>query len=666
MSSNRKPLNLVALSVALIAVAIALVVVFLLKVRPPSAKEAASAGTETTEKEKESRSGRISGTVFEAMRDAPVSGALVKVATEPNLEVVTNGAGKFDITLPAGITTLIPEADGLRSAGRDDHGVTVKVIGGSELTGIQLFLYEPATVEGSVIGDEQPLEATVEAHYLRDASEALDTVADGVDTDVDGRFRLANLPPGDLEVIASAPGFATLVVPVGEIWAGSSSDVGVIELRRGARVSGRVLAGDVPTDGISLRLASRVETLHAASAGGGRFEFYGVEKGLWRLTAGAVGYREFGEVVDVPDGGELEVEVGLTALSGLIVRLLNPAGEATSSPKVTVMDLGSGLLVETFAGTGEDHRVNVLAGGPFRVEAIVPDSTDIVATEVALGSVAVLVLGGDGGITGLVLDSSGNRADTAQVQLIRNTEVGTTVAAPWAACVEGHFLFEHLAPGTYRLDAKAPGYRETRLDDVFVEAGRVTSQTLRLSSGGILKGRVFDVETQNGVPNAQVSLELGEASTAAGPDGTYELAGFPEGRHTVRVSAPGFDSELLSGLQIDDGRIEVRDVGLTPGVDGEPTETRFVGVGIQIRNLDGQVVIDRPIDGGAGSEAGLEAGDIIVSVDGQDAAELGFVGVLESIRGEPDTTVRIGVMRNGQRLEFPVGRQEVVVEPHGP
>jgi carboxyl-terminal processing protease len=48
---------------------------------------------------------------------------------------------------------------------------------------------------------------------------------------------------------------------------------------------------------------------------------------------------------------------------------------------------------------------------------------------------------------------------------------------------------------------------------------------------------------------------------------------------------------------------------------------RYVGVGIQIKERDGEAVVTAPIDGSPASEAGIRPGDVIVGVDGENVED---------------------------------------------
>lgn len=87
----------------------------------------------------------------------------------------------------------------------------------------------------------------------------------------------------------------------------------------------------------------------------------------------------------------------------------------------------------------------------------------------------------------------------------------------------------------------------------------------------------------------------------------------------------------------------------------------FAGVGIVIEEQAGQVVITDVLEGSPASEAGLRAGDAIVTVDGVATAGQTLDQVSQMIRGAENTPVVLTIRRAGQgaQLTFSITRRRI-------
>jgi carboxyl-terminal processing protease len=86
-----------------------------------------------------------------------------------------------------------------------------------------------------------------------------------------------------------------------------------------------------------------------------------------------------------------------------------------------------------------------------------------------------------------------------------------------------------------------------------------------------------------------------------------------------------------------------------------------VGVGALLGTKDGQPVIVSVISGGPASRAGLKAGDVILSVNGEKVTDLGPSEVAAKIRGEEGSQVVVSVLRpsTGEQLDFTMVREKI-------
>ncbi|WP_433969080.1 carboxypeptidase-like regulatory domain-containing protein [Tunturiibacter gelidiferens] len=96
----------------------------------------------------------------------------------------------------------------------------------------------------------------------------------------------------------------------------------------------------------------------------------------------------------------------------------------------------------------------------------------------------------DGGITsaqvaadlkGRVFDASGVAIANAAVELI---ESSTNLHQSTATSSSGDYLFIHLNPGSYRVEVKAPGFKNLDREGVTVIVGQTVSLDLTLNLGG--------------------------------------------------------------------------------------------------------------------------------------------------------------------------------------
>lgn len=90
----------------------------------------------------------------------------------------------------------------------------------------------------------------------------------------------------------------------------------------------------------------------------------------------------------------------------------------------------------------------------------------------------------------------------------------------------------------------------------------------------------------------------------------------------------------------------------------------YVGIGVTIapdEEADG-LRIDAVAEGGPAQEAGIQVGDVLVSVEGQPTKELGTDGTRELVRGVEGTTVRLGFRRGEEEFEVDIERRSIPTE----
>jgi len=98
-----------------------------------------------------------------------------------------------------------------------------------------------------------------------------------------------------------------------------------------------------------------------------------------------------------------------------------------------------------------------------------------------------------GSITGTVMDPAGAAVANAQVKL---TNTGTGAVENAITDESGNFRFLLLPPGTYSLEASAPGFKLFRRDGIIVEVDRSLAVPVALQIGQVTE----TVEVQGGTP----------------------------------------------------------------------------------------------------------------------------------------------------------------------
>lgn len=93
--------------------------------------------------------------------------------------------------------------------------------------------------------------------------------------------------------------------------------------------------------------------------------------------------------------------------------------------------------------------------------------------------------------------------------------------------------------------------------------------------------------------------------------------------------------------------------------DNSLTGTIGGGVGIELNIRNDQVTVIRVLADNPAAKAGILAGDVITTVNDESVEGLEVEQVVQKIRGEVGTTVKIGILRSGTAQTFTVTRAEV-------
>ncbi len=95
----------------------------------------------------------------------------------------------------------------------------------------------------------------------------------------------------------------------------------------------------------------------------------------------------------------------------------------------------------------------------------------------------------------------------------------------------------------------------------------------------------------------------------------------------------------------------------------EDMQGSFSGIGIEFNIIKDSIVVISPISGGPSEELGIQSGDRIINVEGEDVASIGIKNedVITRLRGERGTAVNIIIKRRGQDelIPFKIIRDDI-------
>ena len=92
------------------------------------------------------------------------------------------------------------------------------------------------------------------------------------------------------------------------------------------------------------------------------------------------------------------------------------------------------------------------------------------------------------------------------------------------------------------------------------------------------------------------------------------------------------------------------------------TEGRFAGIGVEISVRDGWLVVLSVFEGGPAAREGVEVGDRFLRIEGRPARDMRIQEAVQLMRGEPGTTVRVSLRREGEDEDVEVALTRAVID----
>lgn len=240
----------------------------------------------------------------------------------------------------------------------------------------------------------------------------------------------------------------------------------------------------------------------------------------------------------------------------------------------------------------------------------------------------------------------------------RRIEDVSDPAGAFAVPVEGE------APLSLTITAR--GFRPSGAIEVRPVRGRpLAPLRIVLFRSNALRGRVTDADTGLPVAGAMITLDgMGRSIEGATTDhdGRYVIDTLPLERVSVNVTASGYASLTMGGVEGGRSRDEVLDAQLARPVAG--VKTQVVGIGVTVAGHSDGVLVRGVIDGGP-AQGKLVAGDIVTEVDGTSLAGKSLREGMSAIRGDVGTSVRLTVRKADGAVEHISLDRDRVAVPEG-
>jgi protocatechuate 3,4-dioxygenase beta subunit len=393
-------------------------------------------------------------------------------------------------------------------------------------------------------------------------------------TDAEGRYRFANITPGQWNLTAHAKGFGRETkrnLNLNKTIAPVSIDY---ELVPGSSVAGRVFSPD--RQGIAGALVTVVgyqqpQTLHAEAYtdADGRFEIPDLVDGKYVLMADAEGWgRERVNHVEAPNR---EVDVEMTE-QGSVLGVVVATEGAAPVPSFTASlhqyvaqsgTFGRAIQEKSFQSADGAFTLTGVPEGRYGVQVQAPGfasaySEDFDVTQGLATTDVVVRLGRGGTIVGLVIDQSSgepvpgatvmtrdnNFQDNPLMKMFGSAMPRKTSAEKARTDSAGRFEITLLTPELYQIQVTHPSFPDASVNNIRVAEGSPTDVgTIRLVPGSTVRGTVFD-KGGDALAGATIQListqgdQMLQFEARTGRDGRYILPNIPSGSFKLTATRP--------------------------------------------------------------------------------------------------------------------------------
>ncbi|MHC5049725.1 MAG: carboxypeptidase regulatory-like domain-containing protein [Planctomycetota bacterium] len=365
-------------------------------------------------------------------------------------------------------------------------------------------------------------------------------------TDAEGRYRIDGLSLGKGRIEIRARNLVDVEsrdLSIDSV-AGPPLEFALLE---GQTVVGRVLdarAGGVA--GVRVRVDGD-SIKESVTSGGGDYRITGLEPGYVTLTASAAEYPQVEARVLVPAGRQAYRDITVHRGAAVAGRVADSAGRPVAGAMVNVLGRMEDWVVS--GEEGEFTLYGVSTDGGARITATHGEYLTANADELRLRAGELfegleLVMRRGGSVRGQVVTTENEPAEGVTVGLkVIEAEAGASDILDPTTDAQGAFLISRVPPGRYRVVVRDRSESSSQEVELGAEGALVDDVLVVLSATAPIEGRVQDA---SGTPVRGAVVEAFSAGTASEParstvtekDGSFSLAGLPEGEYRVRSRLP--------------------------------------------------------------------------------------------------------------------------------
>lgn len=525
------------------------------------------------------------------------------------------------------------------------------------------------------------------------------------ETEADGTFEVKGLAGGRYKVSATPETEPGTDKPV-EVEVPDQGEASVeIRLTQGGVIAGTVRDEDgVPVAQVQVRAQGKASMWRsnggAQTLDDGSFRLEGLAPGPYRVIASRERYwggelRAPGKTDDDQAGEKAEVRAGQTTTADLVVESLSGVirGRVVDSNGAAITDAFVDAERESDSAAAEEggarrsmrwgwarspvltdtdggFAIEKLSPGTYMVRAFRKGGGEALVEHVKVGATVTVTIRETGSIAGTVVIEAGGAPDRMTVN-VQDKKTGFRRREEFFR-TEGAFAMRELPGGDYEVSVSS-GEGTGKAEALLAEGQELRGLTITLAARARVTGRLITAD--DGKPLAgfmiqvmpvgpmEYSFDSTSSPPMSGADGRFEVPSAPAGKVQLMAFPLAMEdteyafarklATLEGGRTTDLGDIKVMKLRQKVGEDaGDLGFELKGGMGEGNPEKDKLIVaIVRP-DGPA-AKAGLNVGDEIVSVDGQDVRgdpfqfwQLAFV--------PPGTTLTLGLER-GATLSVTAG-----------